>query len=102
MLLTPVLILPEVAYCPIKSVGFSNKYFWFQVSLQLATLLGAESFSREKFAKFLAQTFADDKITRMTRGINFGEVELYIHVLINYSTRKLLQKLEKYSFSSIV
>ena len=97
MLLTPVLILPEVAYCSIKSVGFSNKYFWFQVSLQLATLLGAESFSREKFAKFLAQTFADDKITRMTRGINFGEVELYIHVLINYSTRKL-QKLEKYSF----
>ena len=52
----PVLLLPEVAYCPIKSIGFSYKYFWIQVLLQLTTYL-----EMKKFAKFLAQTL------RMTR-----------------------------------
>ena len=48
LLPTPVLLLPEVAYCPIKSIGFSYKYFWIQVLLQLMTDLGAESFSTRK------------------------------------------------------
>ena len=48
LLPTPVLLLPEVAYCPIKSIGFSYKYFWIQVLLQLMTHLGAESFSTRK------------------------------------------------------
>ena len=56
LLPTPVLLLPEVAYCPIKSIGFSYKYFWIQVLLQLTTYL-----EMKKFAKFLAQTL------RMTR-----------------------------------
>ena len=102
LLPTPVLLLPGVAYRPIKSIDFSYQYFWIQVSLQLSTNLGAEGFSRKKFAKFLAQTFANDKMTRISRGENFGEVEIYIQGLINYSTRKLLQKLENYSFWSIV
>ena len=98
LLPTTVLLLPGVAYCPIKSIGFSYKYFWIQVLLQLTTHLGPESFSRKKLARFLAQTFANDKMTCISR----GEVEIYIHVLINYSTRKLLQKLENYNFLSIV
>ena len=56
------------------------------------TYLGAESFSRKKYAKFLAQTFANDKMTRISRGINFRKVEIYIYVLINYSKTKLLHK----------
>ena len=94
----PILLLPEDAYFPIKSTGVSYKYFWIQVWLQLMTYLGAESFSRKKFAKFSAQIFAIDKMTYISRGITFGEVKIYIQVLINYSTRKLLQKLENYSF----
>ena len=98
LLPTTVLLPPEVAYCPIKCIGFSYKYFWIHVLLQLMTHLGPDSFSRKKFAKFLAQTFANDKMTCISR----GKVEIYIHVLIIYSTRKLLQKLENYNFSSIV
>ena len=101
LLSKPILLLPEDAYFPIKSTGFSYKYFWIQVWLQLTTYLGAESFSRKKFAKFSAQTFAIDKMTHISRGINFGEAKIYIHVLINYSSRKLLQKLKNYSFWSI-
>ena len=90
----PVALLPEVAYCPIKRIPFSYKYFWIQVSLQLTIHLAAESFSRS----FRYKLFANDKITPISRGTNFGDVEIYIHVLINHSTRKLLQKLENYSF----
>ena len=86
LLPTLVLFLPEVAYCPNKSIGFWYKYFWIQVSQQLTTHLGAESFSRKIFAKFSAQAFGNDKMTRTSRWINFGEVEIYIHVLINHST----------------
>ena len=93
-LTTPVLLLPEVAYCRIKSIGFLYKYFWIQVWLQLTTHFGVESFSGKKFAKFSAQTFGNDKMTRISWGINFGEGEICIHVFINYSTRKLLQKSE--------
>ena len=53
LLPTPVLLLPEFAYCPIKSIGFSYKYFWIQVWLQLTTYL-----ERKKFARFSAQTLA--------------------------------------------
>ena len=35
-------------------------------------------------------------MTCMYRRINFSKVEIYIHLLINYSTRNLLQKLENY------
>ena len=59
------------------------------------TLLGAEKFSMKEFAKFSAQSFANDK---HFRGINFGKVEIYTNVLINYSNRKLIQKLENYRF----
>ena len=52
LLSTPVLLLPEVVYCPIKSIDFLHKYFWTQVSLHLTTHLGVESFSRKKFPKF--------------------------------------------------
>ena len=52
MLPTPVLLL-SIAYCPIKSIGFSYKYFWIQVSLQLTTHLGAESFSARKLLQKL-------------------------------------------------
>ena len=58
LLPTPVLLLPEVVYCLIKSIGFSYKYFWIQVLLQLTTYL-----EMKKFAKFLAQTFENDKMT---------------------------------------
>ena len=50
---TPVLLLPEVDSCPIKGIGFSYKYFWIQVSLQLVTHLEAESFSTRKLLRNL-------------------------------------------------
>ena len=65
-----------------------------QVWLQLTTQLGAERLSTKKFSKCSAQTFTNDKMTCMYRRINFSKVEIYIHLLINYSTRNLLQKLE--------
>ena len=99
LLPNPVLLLPEVPYCPIKSICFPYKYFWIQVWLQLVTFLGAEKFSMKEFAKFSAQSFANDK---HFRGINFGKVEIYTNVLINYSNRKLIQILENYRFWSIV
>ena len=49
----------------------------------------------KEFAKFSAQSFANEK---HFRGINFGKVEIYTNVLINYSNRKLIQKLENYRF----
>ena len=81
LLPSPVLLLPEVAYCPIKSMGFSYKYLWIQVSLELTIHLGDESFATKKFAKFSVQTFANDKMTSIFHEINFGDVEIYINVL---------------------
>ena len=48
LLPTPILLLPEGSCCHIKSIAFSYKYFWIQVSLQLTTHVGAESFSTRK------------------------------------------------------
>ena len=62
-------------------MGFSYKYLWIQVSLQLKIHLGDESFATKKFAKFLVQTFANVKMTRISHEINFGDVEIYINVL---------------------
>ena len=75
-----------------------NEYFQIQFLLQLTIHLRAATFSRKKFVKFSVQTFANGKMTCISRGINFSDVEIYKHVLINHSARKLLQKLENYSF----
>ena len=80
LLPTTVLLPPEIACCPIKCIGFSYKYFWIHVLLQLTTHFGPESFSRKKFNCF--QTINYPHLDQFNSIFNyFFSVGLYVDIL---------------------